>query len=194
MYPRKSTEIELERISWFRQKIYDFVENSEYLLLPIMEIYEPIAENEEISKVVEKYNEWIPETIYKSKSGNESWLEAQADIVLRFQKQFGLEIEYPIEHIEDDWYEILDCAIEDGKFYKDRLPRKYQDLKVFGGFSYPSRHLTREEMLEDAKKHGFDELMYYTWTCWYPKNGEPCNECKICKERIIECRSIGDTI
>ena len=60
------------------------------------------------------------------------------DIVIRFQKQFGLEIEYPIEHIENDWYEILD-SIQDGKFYEDKLSSKYQDLKIFGGFSYPSR-------------------------------------------------------
>ena len=194
MYPRKSTEIELERISWFEQKIHKLIKNSKKLLLPLMYIDNPIQENNEISEVVKKYNEWLPETIYKTKSGDDSWLEAQADIVIRFQKQFGLEIEYPIEHIENDWYEILDSAIQDGKFYEDKLPSKYQDLKIFGGFSYPSRHLTREQMFEDAKSHGFDDLMYYTWTCWYPKDDKPCNECKICKERIIECRSIGDTI
>tara|TARA_Y100000592_G_scaffold41232_1_gene65368 strand:- start:783 stop:1955 length:1173 start_codon:yes stop_codon:yes gene_type:complete len=194
LYPRKSTEIELERIEWFRKKIYKLIKNSEKLLLPLMNIHNPIQEDNKISEVVKKYNEWLPETIYKTKNGDDSWLEAQADIVIRFQKQFGLEIEYPIEHIENDWYEILDCAIEDGKFYEDRLPLKYQDLKIFGGFSYPSRHLTRGQMFQNAKKHGFDELMYYTWTCWYPKDDKPCNECKICKERIIECRSIGDTI
>jgi len=48
--------------------------------------------------------------------------------------------------------------------------------------------------LDEAKKLGFDDLLYYTWTCWFPINGKPCNKCKPCKERIIECRSIGDTI
>ena len=113
------------------------------------------------------------------------------DVVLRFQKQFKSEIIFPIEHIDGDWYEIIDCAIEEGKFYSERLPEKYKDLKVFGGFSYPSRHLTREDMLEIAEKRGVDDLLYYTWTCWYPTDkGEPCGKCKICKERIIECKEI----
>ena len=49
-------------------------------------------------------------------------------------------------------------------------------------------------MLKESKKLGFDELLYYTWTCWYPINGKPCNKCKMCEERTIECRSIGDII
>ena len=192
-YPRNSFDIEQERMEWLRKKIYKTIPNSEESFLETMFIDKPINEYPEISKTVEKYNEWIPETIHKTKNNESSWLEAQADIVLRFQKQFRLEIEYPIEYIEDDWYEIIDCAIEDGKFYSERLPKKYKDLKVFEGFSYPSRHLTREDMLEIAEKRGFDDLLYYTWTCWYPTDkGEPCDKCKICKERIIECRSIGD--
>ena len=189
-YPRKSTEKELERMDWLRQKIYEKIEKSNYLLLETMVINEPIQEDEEISKVVEKYNEWIPESLYRDKNGDTHWLEAQADMILRFGKQFGYRINYPINNIEDDWYEILDCAIKDGKFYSEKLPEENKDLSVFGVFDYPSRHLRKEEMLEIAEKRGFDELLYYTWTCWYPNNGKPCNECKVCSERIIECKEI----
>ena len=191
-YPRKSTEKELERMDWLRQKIYEKIEKSNYLLLETMVINEPIKEDEEISKVVEKYNEWIPESLYRDKNGDTHWLEAQADMILRFGKQFGYRINYPINNIEDDWYEILDCAIKDGKFYSENLPKENKDLSVFGVFDYPSRHLRKEEMLEIAEKRGFDELLYYTWTCWYPNNGKPCNECKVCSERIIECKEITD--
>jgi len=189
-YPRKSTEKELERMDWLRQKIYEKIEKSNYLLLETMVINEPIQEDEEISKVVEKYNEWIPESLYRDKNGDTHWLEAQADMILRFGKQFGYRINYPINNIEDDWYEILDCAIKDGKFYSEKLPEENKDLSVFGVFDYPSRHLKKEDMLEIAEKRGFDELLYYTWTCWYPNNGKPCNECKVCSERIIECKEI----
>ena len=112
------------------------------------------------------------------------------DLVLRFQKQFGLKMDFPIEHIDGDWYEIMDCAIENGKFDSSKLPKEYEDLGIFNVFSYPSRHLTREEMLNILKENGLDELLYYTWTCWEPVKGKPCNECKVCKERIIECLSI----
>ena len=177
-------------MKWLRKKIYKTIPNSEENFLKMMFIDKRINEYPEISKTVEKYNEWIPNTIHRTKNNESSWLEVQADIVLRFQKQFGLEIEYPIEYIEDDWYEIIDCEIEDGKFYSERLPEKYKDLKMFEGFSYPTRHLTREDMLEIAEKRGFDDLLYYTWTCWYPTKGAPCGECHVCNERIIECKGI----
>jgi len=189
-YPRKSTEIELERMGWLRNKIYDRIPNSKELLLDTMVIDEPIEEDKEISRVVEKYNEWIPNTVYKNKYGEDSWLSAMTDLVLRFQKQFGLKMDFSIEHIDGDWYEIMDCAIENGKFDSSKLPKEYEDLGIFNVFSYPSRHLTREEMLNILKENGLDELLYYTWTCWDPKDGKPCNECKVCKERIIECLSI----
>ena len=189
-YPRKSTEIELERMDWLRDKIYDKIPNSKELLLDTMIIDEPIEEDKEISRIVEKYNEWIPNTVYKNKYGEDSWLSVMTDLVLRFQKQFGLKMDFPIEHIDGDWYEIMDCAIENGKFDSSKLPKEYEDLGIFNVFSYPSRHLTREEMLNILKENGLDELLYYTWTCWDPKDGKPCNECKVCKERIIECLSI----
>ena len=192
-YPRKSTNIELERMEWLRERIYENIPNTKELFLPLWVIEKPIAEDEEISKFVEKYNEWIPEPVYKNKYGKGQWLEAQADIVLRFQKQFGLKIDYPIERIDGEWYEIFDCAISDGKFDSEKLPKEYSDVKIWENFNYPIRHLSKEEELEIAKQKGFDKLLYYTWTCWYPKDDEPCNECKMCKERIIECRSIGDT-
>jgi 7-cyano-7-deazaguanine synthase in queuosine biosynthesis len=47
-------------------------------------------------------------------------------------------------------------------------------------------------MLEVAEQEGFKDLLYYTWTCWYPINDEPCGECHMCKERIIECKEISD--
>ena len=189
-YPRKSTEIELERMDWLRNKIYDRIPNSKELLLDTMVIDKPIEEDEEISRVVEKYNEWIPNTVYKNKYGEDSWLSVMTDLVLRFQKQFGLKMDFPIEHIDGDWYEIMDCAIENGKFDSSKLPKEYEDLGIFNVFSYPSRHLTREEMLNILKENGLDELLYYTWTCWYPIDGKPCNKCKVCEDRIVECKEI----
>ena len=193
-YPRKSTEFELERIEWLRKKIYKLIQNSEKLLLPLINIHNPIKEDNHISGVIKKYNEWIPEPLFKDKNGNPHWLEVQADILTRFQKEFGMEVYYSNDHIDGEVWEALDDAIEDGKLDVDKLSDEYKEFEIFSGFNQPLRTTNKEEMLEDSKLHGFDELLYYTWTCWYPKDDEPCNECKMCKERIIECRSIGDTI
>jgi len=184
-YPRKSTEIELERMDWLRQRIYEKIEKSKYLLLKTMVIDKPIEEDEEISKVVEKYNEWIPNTI-----SEKGWLPVYTDLVSRFQKQFGLEIFWANDHIEGEFYEVFDDSIEDGRMKVDKLPSKYKDLKIFSGLVQPLRHTNKKEMLEDAKQKGFDDLLYYTWTCWYPNNREPCGECHVCNERIIECKEI----
>ena len=43
-------------------------------------------------------------------------------------------------------------------------------------------------MQEGQLKECYEELLYYTWSCWYPINGKPCNECKVCEDRIIECK------
>jgi len=194
-YPRKSTEIELERMDWLRNKIYDRIPNSKELLLNTMVIDEPIKEDEEVSRIIEKYNEWIPEPLYKDKQGEPHWLEAQADIITRFQRDFPFEIFYSNDYIEGEVWEVLDDSIgEDGRLNVDILPEEYKELSIFEGFNQPLRTTNKKKMLEEAKKLGFDDLLYYTWTCWYPVDGKPCNKCKTCSERIIECRSIGDTI
>ena len=190
LYPRKCTEIELERMDWLREKIYEVIPDSKKLLLETMVIDKPIKEDEHISKIVEKYNEWIPETVYKNKYGKDKWLPVQTDILLRFQKQFGLKVEFPIEHIEGEWYEILDDIIKDGNIEVSKLPEEYKDLEVFRGFTCSIRDLYKEDILEIAKKEGYEELLYYTWSCWYPINGKPCNECKVCEDRIIECKEL----
>tara|TARA_A100001391_G_scaffold88473_1_gene58538 strand:- start:227 stop:1426 length:1200 start_codon:yes stop_codon:yes gene_type:complete len=193
-YPRRSTEIELERQSWLREKIYDTIPNSKELLKETSIISYPITEHDGVSKLVEKYNEWIPEPIYKDKDGEPHWLEVQADLLARFQKEFGLEIYLSHENIlEGEVWEIMDDYIEDGKLMVDKLPEEHKEWEVFAGFNHALRRTNKYEMLNEAKKLGFDDLLYYTWTCWWPVDDKPCNKCKLCKQRIIECRSLGDT-
>ena len=184
-YPRKSTEMELERMDWLQEKIYDEIPNSKSLLLPYVIISEPIEEDEKISKVIEKYNEWLPNTI-----SEKGWLPVYTDLMVRFQKQFGYDLYWGNDHIEGEFYEEIDCSMEDGIMNVDKLPSKYKDLKIFSGLVQPLRHTNKKEMLEVAKQKGFDDLLYYTWTCWYPNDREPCGECHVCRERIIESKEI----
>ena len=184
-YPRKSTDIELERMDWLQEKIHNEMPNSKSLLLPYIVITEPIKEDEKVSKVIEKYNEWIPDTI-----SEKGWLPVYTDLMVRFQKQFGYDLYWGNDHIEGEFYEEVDCSIEDGIMDVDKLPSKYKDLKIFSGLVQPLRHTNKKEMLEVAKQKGFDDLLYYTWTCWYPNDREPCGECHVCNERIIECKEI----
>jgi len=193
-YPRKSTPIELKRQDWLRKEIYKRIPNSKELFLPTEIIDEPIHEDADVHQLVEKYNEWIPEPIYKDKNGEPHWLEVQADLLARFQRQFGIEIYLSHENIlEGEVWEIMDDYLEDGRLIVDKLPEEHKEWEVFSGFNHALRGTNKYKMLEEAKKLGFDDLLYYTWTCWYPIVDEPCNKCKLCRQRIIECRSIGDT-
>ena len=185
LYNNASTDIELERMDWLQEKIHNEMPNSKSLLLPYIVITEPIKEDEKVSKVIEKYNEWIPDTI-----SEKGWLPVYTDLMVRFQKQFGYDLYWGNDHIEGEFYEEVDCSIEDGIMDVDKLPSKYKDLKIFSGLVQPLRHTNKEEMLEVAKQKGFDDLLYYTWTCWYPNDREPCGECHVCNERIIECKEI----
>ena len=108
-YPRKSTDIELERMDWLQEKIHNEMPNSKSLLLPYIVITEPIKEDEKVSKVIEKYNEWIPDTI-----SEKGWLPVYTDLMVRFQKQFGYDLYWGNDHIEGEFYEEVDCSIEDG--------------------------------------------------------------------------------
>ena len=53
-------------MDWLREKIYEVIPDSKKLLLETMVIDKPIKEDEHISKIVEKYNEWRPETVFKN--------------------------------------------------------------------------------------------------------------------------------
>ena len=73
--------------------------DSKELFLQTIIIDQPIKEDVDVHELVEKYNEWIPEPIYKDKNGNPHWLEVQADLLARFQRQFGIEIYLSHENI-----------------------------------------------------------------------------------------------
>ena len=104
-YPRKSTEIELERMEWLRNKIYDRIPNSKELLFSTIVIDEPIREYEKISSIVKKYNEWIPDTVV-----SKGWLPVYTDLIARFQNQFGLEILWANDHINGEIYEVFEIG------------------------------------------------------------------------------------
>ena len=66
-----------------REEIYKRIPNSEELFLQTPIIDEPIQEDKDVSQLVEKYNEWIPEPIYKDKDGEPHWLEVGFDLLLQ---------------------------------------------------------------------------------------------------------------
>ena len=87
----------------------------------------------------------------------------------------------------------MDDYLEDGKLIVDKLPEEHKEWEVFSGFNHVLRNTNKYEMLEEAKKLGFDDLLLTTHGLVGESGDKPCNKCKLCKQRIIECRSLGDT-
>lgn len=68
----------------------------------------------------------------------------------------------------------------------DNLPQKYQPLDVFKKLRFSIVHLNKKDMLNIAKKGGYDNILKNTWSCWFPTLlGNPCGKCAMCTERIL---------
>ncbi len=68
----------------------------------------------------------------------------------------------------------------------DDLDVKHQPLDVFRKLRFSIVHLTKKDMLNIAKKSGYNKILKMTWSCWYPTLfGNPCGKCNMCKQRII---------
>lgn len=61
-------------------------------------------------------------------------------------------------------------------------------LKIFGEFHFPepSFKLTKQEMLTEYKKLGFENTVIKTWFCYNPIKNKPCGLCNPCKSTIKE--------
>jgi len=46
---------------------------------------------------------------------------------------------------------------------------------------------SKSKLLLNAKKHGIDNILHLTWSCWFPnkKTGKQCGKCPMCRERIL---------
>lgn len=68
---------------------------------------------------------------------------------------------------------------------KPNLSIDNKSLKIFDRFVFSTIKLTKKDMLNISKKGGYDNILGLTWSCWYPRDGEPCGKCIMCYERII---------
>tara|TARA_Y100000385_G_scaffold291284_1_gene368336 strand:+ start:6341 stop:7087 length:747 start_codon:yes stop_codon:yes gene_type:complete len=51
-------------------------------------------------------------------------------------------------------------------------------------FKFPLFKRTKKELCDTAKKYNFDDIMRKSWSCWFPKNNEPCKKCPMCRQRF----------
>lgn len=70
-------------------------------------------------------------------------------------------------------------------YLKDNLRGYDNSINIFKRFIFPTIKYTKKDMLDVAKRGGYEDILGMTWSCWYPINGKPCGRCIMCHERII---------
>jgi len=78
---------------------------------------------------------------------------------------------------------VIGCNFSDHERFSDCRPPFIQALsgayrEAYGVWVYaPLLKMTKKQIVHEAREVGLPE----TWTCYTPKNGEPCGECYACK-------------
>lgn len=55
------------------------------------------------------------------------------------------------------------------------------EAELFRFWSFPVIHLTKDEMRQIARSHGFLDLLAMRWSCFRPLDGKPCGRCRPCR-------------
>ena len=61
-----------------------------------------------------------------------------------------------------------------------------KEYSIFSEFRFPTIFLSKQEMMEIARRYRFDSILSLSWSCWFPVDGKPCGKCNMCKTRIIK--------
>ncbi len=115
-------------------------------------------------------------------------LGSQYEWLGRYAESNGLnDLELCI-HLDDKATDFINASVKkvDGKgdSYYVLLPEDmaYPELNIFRYYRFPILRMTKVQMGEIAKEHGFHEIMEQTWFCHNPrKDGTPCGICNPCK-------------
>ena len=173
---RKNKELEILSIEKIRNEIKKFHPSSFNRLLKTIFIDKLDISNEILDKAM---------TTFKSDTVTTRPINQYTSIA-EICKQ--MEIVASIGIVKDDerWRNIKLKHIGTNKCSFD-----YDDNKIttnyllFERIRFPCIHLTKKEMLENAKHYKFDNMLELSFSCWFPLNGQPCNICDMCKHRII---------
>ena len=136
-----------------------------------------------------KPNKSITESFFKLKLHNYNRKYNQYEAMSRYAIQINKNIEIGTVGIlgngdgnlpSDRW----------GSYLRKNLIKKKNNNRVkinspIRNLLFPIAYYSKKDLLRISKKNGFETALKLSWSCWYPKNGKPCNKCIMCRERII---------
>ncbi len=60
-----------------------------------------------------------------------------------------------------------------------------EELKlVFGHFSFPMIEKTVQDMLDNIRAWGYEDILSMVWFCHEPLGGKPCGMCRACEQKM----------
>lgn len=110
----------------------------------------------------------------------------QYSYMMQIAKQFNTKIDVSVEYAphESRLFQLLEPYLS---FYKENSFQNIDQyvMYFFHYFNFPTIYISKENMYQIAKNNNFSNILDMTWSCWYPINGKACQECIMCKARII---------
>ena len=173
-YKRKNVNKELEAMKIIRKKLYTKYPFTKNLLKPTL-----ILRNVKInSKVKSNMNKLY---LKKKISRPVTQYGSMAQVTYDLNKN--------IEVCSERSSHSVMCKLLYGIEYcsgKVNNKKYLEVVEIFRKFKFPIGSYTKKDMLNESIKYGFIDILNLTWSCWFPNSkSEPCNNCPMCKGRII---------
>lgn len=110
----------------------------------------------------------------------------QYGVLSMYTKQYEYPIEVCLENTNTGIVKLTNLYRTGSGHNCKLIQNKPNNLKIFDKFRFPIIHLSKQNMLIIAKKYKYNDILKYSWSCWFPtKNGKPCGKCDMCLHRII---------
>ncbi len=75
-------------------------------------------------------------------------------------------------------------ATENGVAVLDKAKATEDCRLLMGNFRFPIIHLTEEDMRENIRQWGCEDVMALIWFCHDPIDGRPCGMCRPCEQKM----------
>ena len=177
---RKSLMFELRAQEDIKQSIIKQFPYTKDLLLPTkMVLISDLKPNSKIIESLKKVNESVH-------------LGTQYEWLANYCETYNinnLELGFERDHTSKKNIYIKDLLIEHrfsgiDSFKTDPKKIKHEAFPLFKNFEWPLYEISRQDMIINAKKYKFYDIMHLTWFCHNPILNKPCGFCNPCRDVV----------
>ena len=175
LWLRRNKTQEIDAMDKIRNKLFSRFPNTRNLLLPTIFIEEDVGD--------EYFNELFKKQFYSNNLWPKKRKVHQYYFLAKYAEYNNIYIDTGVLgiHRNSKFYRYL-------KKYLRFVNQNWIITDKDGPISYlrfPLFNRTKTMLYNKAKRYKYNDILKYTWSCWFPKKGKPCGKCPMCKERII---------